>query len=411
MPSMPNLSGAWNAVRSFLSTPKGQLIAGGTAAAPAVGYLGYKGVQKATDLGSKAIDSVKQTANSVQQTAGDLYNKAKSTVSNVNPDKLFSRDAQKTWNIDPSLANALGGAGIGIVGGAGLGALTGLMSPNKKKGRLRSMLDNMLMGGAGGGLAGGAVGGLGTEALKTIGMPIAMQGIPGGSLMAAGYSKLPRKDQFGLMSNQSISPFSKVINNPVTNKVQEGVKYMQDMFQPTASASTAKQAEVKMNFFASLGKAAANRALNKKAALDPAIANALGLAGVGALGGGLYGLIATPDKKKGRLQSALTNALMMGAGGGLVGGLGTEAARHFGLPMMLSAKGGLPNKMMNGIYSNLPRAAQFEAMNQLGGPLSHVVSNPLTGLVNKATDYASPYVAGAQAAGNTAIDKVKNLFK
>lgn len=65
-------------------------------------------------------------------------------------------------NIDTTniARNALIGTGIGAAGGA----LTGLFSGNKKKNRMRSLLENALLGGAGG----AAIGGLGTPAINAI---------------------------------------------------------------------------------------------------------------------------------------------------------------------------------------------------------------------------------------------------
>lgn len=56
--------------------------------------------------------------------------------------------------------NALIGTGIGVGGGA----ITGLMSNDKKKNKLRSLLENALIGGAGG----AALGGLSTPVINSI---------------------------------------------------------------------------------------------------------------------------------------------------------------------------------------------------------------------------------------------------
>jgi hypothetical protein len=107
-----------------------------------------------------------------------------------------------------------------------------------------------------------------------------------------------------------------------------------------------------MSLFSQLGKVAADDCV-KQAALDPAVANALGLGGVGAAAGGVLGSIsgfADPghdeevigEDENGRkiirkvqksriseaLKRGLGSAAGLGLGGALVGGLGTEAMRY-----------------------------------------------------------------------------------
>lgn len=75
-----------------------------------------------------------------------------------------------------AMSRALHHAGVGALLGVGGGALHGLINPDKKKGMIRSMIEDALMGGAGGGLAGGGIGysdslsGVAQSALASMGL-------------------------------------------------------------------------------------------------------------------------------------------------------------------------------------------------------------------------------------------------
>ncbi len=324
----------------------------------------------------------------------------------------FNKALQKNWTLDPSIANAIAGAGIGTALGAGGGALMGLISPNKKKGRIKSMLDNMLYGGGLGALGGGAVGGLGTEAVR-MGLPYAAGLVPGLGLAApAAYGSLSRKNQFGLIGK--IPGLGNLIDNQASNFVQEQAGNVAGMFGKSGSARSIPSA---LGVLA--GTACMSEETNKQAALDPAIANALGLGGVSALGGGAFGALSgllNPGYEenvigedsegnkiitrmpKARLSQALygglSGALAGGLGGAAVGGLGTEAMRAMPLlknylkrhQLKDSPIGGPATALTHGedtVWKNLPRDWQHGYMSQ---EFKDVYNNPLSRGANTAVD-------------------------
>ena len=175
----------------------------------------------------------------------------------------------------------------------------------------------------------------------------------------------------------------------------------------------------------------------KAAALDPAIANALGVGGVGALAGGglgaLSGLIApghydAPDeqgvlrrRQRSRLGSMLTGGLKGALGGGIagaaIGGLGTEfapvAARihmqnnidklqkqkadidaratttYLDAAKKLKDQAGIGGSILaenarKNIFENLPRNEQHA---QLHSHMPLIYNNPLAAGANQAVDY------------------------
>jgi hypothetical protein len=196
----------------------------------------------------------------------------------------------------------------------------------------------------------------------------------------------------------------------------------------------------------------------KQAALDPALANALGM-GVGgaALGAGLGGLSGfmgdgkeeldengNPVKKRSGgilsgLGGALGGGIIGGLGGAAIGGLGTEAIRKYGPEIkgtmdQNDAKGRLgqainkpingfndlgniakdiytatgTEKFINGVgYDLKDRAGQFAELPPI------VSNNPASRLGNAAADYASelgPMVDNVSQMGTKAYNYISNLM-
>ena len=179
-----------------------------------------------------------------------------------------------------------------------------------------------------------------------------------------------------------------------------------------------------MSMFAQLGKIAADNFI-KQAALDPALANALGFGGVGAATGGAVGAISglvNPGHseevigedergrkiirkiKNNRLLEALKNGLggaaSFGLAGAAAGGLGTEAMRYVPkFENMIrreqagdSLTGMVDRGMANAsdyAWDMLPRGGQHSLMS-LRAPI--VYDNPLSRGANTAADKLMGYL-------------------
>jgi hypothetical protein len=175
-----------------------------------------------------------------------------------------------------------------------------------------------------------------------------------------------------------------------------------------------------------LAKLEANEAkAEKEAALDPAVANALGLGGIGAAAGGVLGSIsgfADPghdeevigEDENGRkiirkvpksrlaqaLGSGLGGALAGGLGGAALGGLGTEAMRYVPKvqnmikreqskdhPLGMIDRG--LSHVGDSIWDMLPREGQHSIMSQ---KVPMVYDNPLSRGANTAVDKLMGYM-------------------
>jgi hypothetical protein len=182
-----------------------------------------------------------------------------------------------------------------------------------------------------------------------------------------------------------------------------------------------------MSMFAQLGKMAADNFI-KQAALDPALANALGLGGLGAAAGGaigsLSGLVAPGhseevigEDEQGRkiirkvrknrllegLKQGLGGAAALGLGGAALGGLGTEGMRFVPKiqsmirreqikdnplnPLGIGERLGLDASDM--IWDALPREAQHGFMAQ---NTPQIYDNPLSRGANTVADKVKSYL-------------------
>lgn len=179
-----------------------------------------------------------------------------------------------------------------------------------------------------------------------------------------------------------------------------------------------------MNIFEQLGKQAANTFI-KQAVLDPAVANALGLGGMGVAAGGILGSIsglADPghseevigeDEKgrkivrkvrKGRLSEALKrglgSAVGLGLGGAALGGLGTEAVRYIPKLQNMAKRQQVDDSFLgkvekgmshaeDSLWDMLPREGQHYVMSK---KMPAVYDNPASRGANTFVDKLTNYL-------------------